>query len=104
MKNWVELARITNLVKTGSGMAREKEVARMGKRGEVKHRKLEPLTMTRRMMPLRELHRGSKLGKNKEGFVAVELEHACKKMLGLQRHSHFSFLKYKSIFKLRWTL
>ena len=49
-------------------MAGTKRVVRISKRGgEVKHPKLRT-SVTKRMMPLRELQGRPKLGKNRDGF------------------------------------
>lgn len=67
MKVWVELVETSNLLKNRNGVAGTKWVVRIGKRGGVKHPKLRT-SVTKRMMPLRELQGGSKLGKNRDGF------------------------------------
>lgn len=68
MKVWVELEETSNLLKNRNGVAETKWVVRIGKRGgEVKHPKLRT-SVTKRMMLLRELQGGSKLGKNRDGF------------------------------------
>lgn len=86
MKYWVELAGISNLLKTGKGM-----MIHTGKReGVNKHSRLGT-SVTRRRMPLRELQGRPKLGKIGRDLIATGLEHACERMLGMDRHSDFRF-------------
>lgn len=82
MKYWVELAGISNLLKTGKG-GDDSDWQERGSRQKLQ------TEVTRRRMPLRELQGRPTLGEIGRDLIATDLEHACERMLVLDRHSDF---------------
>lgn len=65
-KDWLEFSGISNLLKAGGW---KKGVVRISSREEVKHSNLGT-SVTRRMMPLRELQEGPHMGRTGKNLIA----------------------------------